>query len=658
MTLTKYDTMESTQNTIEKDLKILIVEDQYIEALSLELILKKVGYTVCGMARSVQQAIACIEKQVPDLVCIDIFLNGEQTGIDLALQLREKNIAFIYISANSGKSVLDEAKKTHPYGFIVKPFREEDVVTTLEIAFYRHTNSIELQLLQESILQKKIEAISYSAVKWEQAFVQFGKMLQMYIPFDYMEAYPQSDHYNSLGLLNKNYENYEVINPEKIAHINSIAFERLDFLAKNSIHCTQPERLSGSLLTAVCQKSPILQMTVQTFGIRSCIAFPLQLEEDVFFQFYFYSRNESAFTSDQVSLLKNLETIIAKFVITAYFENAQNKSPTAVKKVQAPALEGFESMVGCSQNMVAVFNYIKKVAPSETSVLILGESGTGKEKVAHSIHKLSERKDKPFVTINCGAIPSNLAESLLFGHEKGSFTGASERTIGKFELADGGTIFLDEIGEMPIDLQVKLLRVLQEKEIERIGGRIPIKIDVRIIAATNLNLEEEVASGRFRLDLYYRLLVFPIEVPPLRERRGDIKALALHFINLYCGISNRNCIQFSENAMQQMTNYDWPGNIRQLEHIVQRSILLADEDVVDSIQLPHSGKSNFIPIEIDGAKTIHEIERDYISYILQRCKGKVSGSGGAAEMLNIPASTLTSKIKKLGIKVSDLQMLG
>jgi len=639
----------------ERKFKILIVEDEYIEAHNLELILKNAGYEISGMARSVDEAWSSIEKDMPDLVCVDIFLRGHETGIDLAAKLHEKRIAFIYISANSGRSILDEAKKTQPYGFIVKPFREEDVITTLEIAFYRNANSMELQLLQESILQKNIEAISYSPLKWEQAFLQFGKVLQTYIPFDYLEASPQSTIFHSSGLLNKNYDNYELITAEKFARINAIPGAELDSLTKFSIFHPEARFFVGDTLVEDCSKSPLRQMVIQTFGIKSYIAFPVFLEDNLHFQFLFYSRNDDTFTNEQIALLNNLCPIITKFVKKAYTIPTSCKAQDDEKKILERSPIGFEAMVGTSQKMVTVFNYIKKVAPSETSVLILGESGTGKEKVAQSIHRLSPRKDKPLVIINCGAIPDNLAESLLFGHEKGSFTGAIEKRTGKFEQADGGTIFLDEIGEMPMDLQVKLLRVLQEREIERIGGGAPIKTNVRIIAATNRNLEDEVAAGRFRLDLYYRLHVFPIVVPPLRERKEDIGALAGHFLKLYAPDKNQTSISFSDSAMQEMNMYHWPGNIRQLEHHIQRSILLTDSNIIESLDLPVSiHKTLAAKNENASVKTIHEIERDYISYILQTCKGKVSGSGGAAEILNIPASTLTSKIKKLGIIVGTL----
>jgi transcriptional regulator with GAF, ATPase, and Fis domain len=317
----------------------------------------------------------------------------------------------------------------------------------------------------------------------------------------------------------------------------------------------------------------------------------------------------------------------------------------------ANAEGGFDGIVGKSHLLLNVFDHISQVAPSDTSVLILGESGTGKEKIASCIHNLSSRKEKPFVKLNCAALPTTLIESELFGHEKGAFTGALEKRIGKFERADKGTIFLDEVGEMPLELQVKLLRVLQEKEIERIGGRDTIKVDVRIIAATNKNLEKEVAEGRFRLDLYYRLNIFPIMLPSLCDRKEDIPALAYHFMNHYCHKAGKKLSGISENVLRKMMAYNWPGNVRELEHLIERSVLLAKGTVIEDILLPTVEKKNGV-VQVEDAvmKTIVENERDYIISVLKKCNGRIWGPGAAAEILNINPSTLKSKMKKLGIK--------
>jgi transcriptional regulator with GAF, ATPase, and Fis domain len=314
-----------------------------------------------------------------------------------------------------------------------------------------------------------------------------------------------------------------------------------------------------------------------------------------------------------------------------------------------PARQAKQQLAYNLKYLADLYDLITSVADVDTSVLILGESGTGKERVADCIHQLSRRRDKPFVKVNCAALPESLIESELFGHEKGAFTGAHEKRIGKFEKADKGTIFLDEIGEMPAELQVKLLRVLQEKYIERVGSREPTKVDVRVIAATNRNLEKEVAEGRFRLDLYYRLNVFPIVLPPLRERTEDISDLAHHFMQYYNRKTQKKITGFSEKVLRNMTVYQWPGNIRELENLVERSVLLAKSAVIEDIAVPSHHKKDGTNTPQGLMKTIAENERDYIITVLKKCKGKIWGAGGAAEVLGIPPTTLTSKMKKLSI---------
>jgi DNA-binding NtrC family response regulator len=442
--------------------KILIVEDEFIVANDLKIMLMKAGYQITGIASSVVQARKSIAEKKPDWILLDIMLKGDLTGIDLAWELREKKLPFLYISANTNQSTLEAVKETQPYGFMVKPFRERDLIVMLDIAKYRFDIEQNAEI-QESETHEQIEGI--------------------------------------IG------------------------------------------------------KSPLLQDVIEK---------------------------------------------------------------------------------------------IRVVAPTDTSVLVVGESGTGKEKVAHSVHNLSERKNSPIVIVNCAALPHSLIESELFGHEKGSFTGANALRIGKFEQANGGTIFLDEIGELPLDSQVKLLRVLQEKEIERLGGNKTIKINVRIVAATNRSLEKEVAEGRFRLDLYYRLNVFPIELPSLKERKEDIELLANFFLNKYAAASRRNITSISEVAFEQLYHYNWPGNIRELEHLIERSVLLTKTTEIESFDLPKTIEK---PSEDSQGeiKSMEEMERDHILNALQSSNGKVSGSGGAAELLKIQAQTLYSKMKKLGI---------
>ncbi|UYQ91402.1 sigma-54 dependent transcriptional regulator [Chitinophaga horti] len=374
---------------------ILIVEDELIVARDLQLTLEKAGYHVCGIARSVVKAEELAAQHQPELVLLDIHLAGRETGIDLAHRLREQRIAFIFISANSGADLLAAAKATQPYGFLVKPFRERDVLVSIEIALYLHQQKVALRPQQAG----------------------------------------------------------------------------------------------------------------------NC----------------------------------------------------------------------FDGIVGSHPLLLQVFEDVKLVAALDTSVLITGESGTGKEQIAACIHRLSPRRDKALVKVNCAALPESLINSELFGHEKGAFTGATEKHAGKFEQAHGGTLFLDEIGEMSTDLQCRLLRALQEKEIEKLGGKAPVKIDTRIVAATNRDLEKEVAAGRFRVDLYYRLHIFPIHLPPLRERKEDIPELVQHFLMRFAERTGRPVVTIAPAALSQLVAYDWPGNVRELEHVIERSIIMAKGGIVTEV---------------------------------------------------------------------------
>jgi len=322
-------------------------------------------------------------------------------------------------------------------------------------------------------------------------------------------------------------------------------------------------------------------------------------------------------------------------------------------KEQISTIYNFSEIIGSGGTMQQIYRLISLVAESNSTVLILGETGTGKELVARAVHGASLRKDKLMIKVNCAAMPANLIESELFGHERGAFTGAVERRIGKFELANNSTLFLDEIGEMPMEAQVKLLRVLQEREMERVGGKTTIKLNVRVIAATNRNLEEEVKAGRFRSDLFYRLNVFPVKLPPLRDRMEDIEALTEFFVAKYGKNTGRKVTRVSAKVLQQLRGYLWPGNIRELEHVLERSVLLATDHTIREVYLPNESVTGAQVPELSGNRSLEEVERSYIIEVLKRCSGKISGMGGAAEILGIPGNTLHSKMKKLQIQKAD-----
>jgi formate hydrogenlyase transcriptional activator len=322
-------------------------------------------------------------------------------------------------------------------------------------------------------------------------------------------------------------------------------------------------------------------------------------------------------------------------------------------KEQIKTIYNFSEIIGNGEQMQEVYRLIGLVAESNTTVLVLGETGTGKELIARAIHSASPRKDKLMVKVNCAALPANLIESELFGHEKGSFTGAIDRRIGKFELADKSTLFLDEIGELPLEAQSKLLRVIQERELERLGGKHTIKIDVRLVVATNRNLEEEVKAGRFRADLYFRLNVFPIDLPPLRNRLEDIEALTHFFVQKYSRNTGRNIRKVAPRVIQQLRSYTWPGNVRELEHLIERSILLATDSTLNDIYIPQHTDTSKQEQAYLLSRSLEDVERGYIIETLKRCAGKISGTGSAAEVLKVPGNTLHSKMKKLGITKSD-----
>jgi PAS domain S-box-containing protein len=311
----------------------------------------------------------------------------------------------------------------------------------------------------------------------------------------------------------------------------------------------------------------------------------------------------------------------------------------------------FEEIVGSSPALKSVLSSIVKVAPTDCTVLITGETGTGKELIARAIHKGSQRAAHAFISVNCAAIPSSLIASELFGHEKGAFTGALQRRQGRFELAHSGTIFLDEIGELPADTQIALLRVLQERQFERVGGTRVIPTDVRIIAATNRDLAAAIASGAFRADLFYRLNVFPIHVPPLRHRKEDIPMLVEYFVNRYAEKARKQISKIDKNTLKLCQSYPWPGNIRELQNIVERSVILCSGDTlwVDPAWL--SSQKPPQP-ELSGplTETLRDQEKEMIETALAGTKGKVAGPNGAAAKLGIPRSTLDGKIKQLKIK--------
>ena len=358
-----------------------------------------------------------------------------------------------------------------------------------------------------------------------------------------------------------------------------------------------------------------------------------------------------AFTPDRLQVLQLLSAQAAIAISNArlFAEVSRLRDRLQAENVylheEIKTQQGFEDIVGQSPALTAVLRKVEQVAPTDSTVLILGETGTGKELIARGIHRLSRRRDRPLVTVNCGAIAPGLVESELFGHERGAFTGAVSRKIGRFELADGGTIFLDEIGDLSVDLQVKLLRVLQEGEIERVGGSRTFTVDVRVIAATHHDLGVAVKAGRFRSDLFYRLNVFPMETPPLRNRKEDIPLLVRHFAMQYGVKLGKRIEAVPKRALDALIAYDWPGNIRELRNVIERALIITQGTTLEL--------RDWAPAETARETTLRsleQVEREYIMAVLDQKGWRVSGPKGAASSLGLKPTTLEARMKKLGIE--------
>ena len=388
-------------------------------------------------------------------------------------------------------------------------------------------------------------------------------------------------------------------------------------------------------------------------GFQSLCALPLVLRGKSIGAITVGSLTKGQYTDPDAGFLMEIASQVAIAVdnMKAHEESealrARFQSETVYLQEEIKTEHNFEEIIGQSLPVQHMLRQVEQVAPTEATVLVRGETGTGKELLARAIHDRSRRKDRPLVKVNCGSIPSGLVESELFGHEKGAFTGATQRRIGRFELANGGTIFLDEVTELPVDTQVKLLRVLQEGEFERVGSSQTIKVDARVIAATNRDLKEAVKNGAFRMDLFYRLNVFPLEVPALKERREDIPLLVNFFLSKFRKKLGKEVRGVSQRSMEGLTKYDWPGNVRELQNVIERAVVLASGPVV------HIDES--MP-RLEAAEprstldTLDNVERNHILRTLSETKWVIHGKKGAAEILGINPSTLRSRMEKLGIK--------
>lgn len=636
--------------------KILIVEDEFIVARDLQMILERAGYAVAGIADSVKNARLLLENNRVDMVLLDIYLKGRLTGIDLAQELMTQHIPFIYISANSNEKILEAAKSTSPYGFIVKPYREKDVLMGIDIARYRKQHNLNMKVSSELFMQDFILNISMKSLGWQKKMLATASAFQPYTPFDFIALSGISkdgQRYGEIGILRKNFDQYSLFTANEFIKENGLSRSTYDSLNQLVPATTKDAIYIGDDFETVKHMAPMKKLMAETYQMLSNMVKTFHLENGDQLSFSFYSRTADIYQQGHMELLNSLVPTLAKQLVHMVemqkSDEPQGFGKTSTQEAYPTSKNPFERIIGQSNEILSVLDKVQIVAPTDTAVLIIGESGTGKEEIARSMHRLSKRSTQPMIAINCAALPVELIESILFGHEKGAFTGATHTKIGKFEEANGGTIFLDEIGEMPFELQAKLLRTLQEKEIDRLGGRSAIPVDIRVIAATNLNLQKEIAKGRFRLDLYYRLNVFSIQVPPLRHRKGDIPLLAEHFAKVHAQQLGKNIAAIPTAYLDRLLQYNWPGNIRELENVIMRSSILAKDGQLNTASLDIGDQADLPPSTVE-IKSIADNEKDHIIRVLALCKGRVAGEGGAAALLGIPVTTLNSKIKKLGIK--------
>ena len=410
----------------------------------------------------------------------------------------------------------------------------------------------------------------------------------------------------------------------------------------------------GFLETASIENDPVLGDQLRPY--RAYIVLPVITQGDIVGYVVQFSTDPAAFTAD---------ILLTRFLTVSFLGSLAHAKRVAMELDRANALNvrleeqrayltdeislehNFDDIVFESAAFKSVLRKVEQVAQTDATVLILGESGTGKELLAHAVHRISRREPMPLIRVNCAALPANLIESELFGHEKGAFTGALSAKTGRFELADGGTIFLDEIGVLPLELQVKLLRVLQEGEFEKLGEGKTRTVNVRVVAATNRDLEQEVQEGRFREDLFYRLNVFPLDTPPLRERKEDIPALAQHFLLKYNAAIGRDIESISDSAMRQLQGYDWPGNVRELQNLIERAVILSEGKMLDLSQAFSPARD--VMEESAAPQTLEENEFQFIRNTLEACGWRIQGPQGAAARLAVSPSTLRSRMKRLGI---------
>jgi len=587
--------------------RILIVEDERITAEDLRDILTDLGYSVTASVSSGPEAIERAEETSPDLALMDIRIKGDMDGTETARILRERfNIPVVYLTAHADSATLSRAKLAAPLGYITKPFQEAELHASIEIALHKHREDLKARK-QEEVLASTLRAMADGviAVDRNKVVTLFNPSAEAWTGWKSADAVGQTLH--------------QVFPLADGASGEEIETPLWRVLAEGTV-----EDMSGDVL--------LVDRGRQKHAISVSLA-PTRDHHD------------------------EVSGAVVVFGRPGGDAGSSRRRP-AVDRVEEEGvgLGGFK-MIAASPAMKQVLKFARRVAESEVSTILLeGESGTGKDVFAQFIHHFGRRRDGPFVALNCAAIPETLLESELFGYEKGAFTDARASKAGILEIASGGTIFLDEVGEMPLVLQAKLLRVLEEQTFRRLGGVKDIQVDVRVVAATNRKLTDAIEQGRFRLDLYYRLNVIQVVLPPLRERKEDVLPLAENFVRHYNSKFKRDIQGISHAAASKLLAHDWPGNVRELRNVIERAMVLEESDWVQgaSLHIASSGEpaaAETEPEPVEEAKpfdvSLEEAEKGLLSRALEKAGGNQTR---AAVLLGITRDTLRYKMKKFNLR--------
>jgi len=587
--------------------RILIVEDERITAEDLRETLTDLGYTVTASVSNGADAIAQAEQNAPDLALMDVRIQGEMDGTETARALRDRfNIPVIYLTAHADSSTVTRAKDAGPLGYITKPFQEAALHASIEIALHKHVEELKLRGTEE-LLASTLRAIAEGVISADAA-----ETITLFNPA--AEAWTGRPAREALG--------------RPVSEV----FQVVSAATGEPLALPWAPVLSSGTLRELPGKAVLVSRSGEKRAISGSIA-PIR---------------------DHHGAVSGAVLVFGRASEPAEEDRAAD--PRETLDDEGIGLGGFK-MVAASPLMKQVLKFARRIAQSEVSTILLeGESGTGKDVLAQFLHYHGRRHEGPFVALNCAAIPETLLESELFGYEKGAFTDARAAKAGILEIASGGSIFLDEIGEMPLTVQAKLLRVLEEQTFRRLGGVRDIQVDVRVMAATNRKLTEAIHEGKFRLDLYYRLNVIQVSLPALRERKEDILPLAEHFVRIYNTKFKRDIQGISHPAGKLLLSHRWPGNVRELRNVVERAMVLEDADRIQSASLQISSNGSEIPEALHATvgatdapfqTSLEEAEKNLLTRALEKSGGNQTR---AAVLLGITRDTLRYKMKKFNLR--------